>query len=83
MIVREVELKVVGKRAIHCSGCERTVERGLSRVPGVVRVEPSHEAQRIQLALDSQETSKEKVRRRLRALGWESRSPAQSERAGA
>lgn len=79
MTVEKIELKVVGERTIHCNGCERTIERDLSQVPGVVRVEPSHETQRIQLALDDERISLEAVQKRLRELGWKSRSPAPSE----
>lgn len=78
MTVEKAELKVVGERTIHCDGCERTIERGLSQIPGVVRVEPSHETQRIQLTLDDQRASLESIQMRLRELGWESRSPAAS-----
>ncbi len=78
MTVEKVELEVVGQRTIHCDGCERTIERGLSQMDGVVRVEPSHETQRIDLAIDSEKVSLVKVRERLHELGWESRSPSSS-----
>lgn len=66
-----VKLKVVGANTIHCSGCERTVEFALSRMPGVERVKADHATQDIEFVLTSEGTNLEQVKANLEWIGYE------------
>jgi copper chaperone CopZ len=66
-----IKLKVVGDNAIHCSGCERTVEFTLSQLPGVESVKADHQTQSIEFALTSSETDLEKVKADLDWIGYQ------------
>ena len=69
--VNTIKLKVVGQQTLHCSGCERTAEFTLSRLPGVKSVKADHKAQTIQVSLASDETDIEKVKAELEWIGYE------------
>ncbi len=66
-----LNLKVVGQHTLHCSGCERTAEFTLSRLPGVKSVKADHKAQTIQISLASDEIDLEKVKAELDWIGYE------------
>ena len=68
---KTLNLKVVGQHTLHCSGCERTAEFTLSRLPGVESVKADHKAQTIQVSLESDETDLEKVKAELEWIGYE------------
>ena len=60
----------VRKGAIHCEGCEATIERFLSRVPGVQDVKASEEAQVVQVTWDPDTIDADQVRAELDGLGY-------------
>ena len=68
---KRVELKVVGDRSIHCSGCESTVKFMLSRIPGLQEVEADHQTQLIQFEFDPELADLEKVKAELEWIGYE------------
>lgn len=81
MAVKKVVLEVVGEQTIHCAGCEATIRRGLGQLPGVLRVEPSRRTQRVQVTLDTAQTSLEALQKHLAWMGWDNR-PAGGETDG-
>ena len=68
---KRVELKVVGERTIHCSGCESTVKFTLSRIPGLEEIEADHQTQRIQFEIDPEVADLETVKAELEWIGYE------------
>ena len=60
----------VRKGAIHCEGCEATIERFLARVPGVQAVKASEKAQVVQVTWDPDELGNDEVRAKLDELGY-------------
>ncbi|MFQ5923442.1 MAG: heavy-metal-associated domain-containing protein [Anaerolineales bacterium] len=68
---RRVQLKVVGERTIHCSGCENTVEITLSRIPGLEEIRADHETQLIEFDFGSGEADLDKVKAELEWIGYE------------
>ncbi|MFQ5944377.1 MAG: heavy-metal-associated domain-containing protein [Anaerolineales bacterium] len=68
---RSIQLKVVGDRTIHCSGCEDAVKFTLSRMAGLEEIEANHRSQLIQFQLDPALTDLEKVREELEWIGYE------------
>jgi len=68
---KRVELKVVGERTIHCSGCESTVKFTLSRIPGLEQIEADHQTQLIQFEFNPGVADLEKVKAELQWIGYE------------
>ncbi|MCH7566720.1 MAG: heavy-metal-associated domain-containing protein [Nitrospirae bacterium] len=68
---KRVELKVVGERTIHCSGCESTVKFTLSQNPGLKEIEADHQTQVIQFEFDPEITDLETVKADLEWIGYE------------
>ena len=60
----------VRRGAIHCEGCEATIERFLSRVPGVEIVKASEESQLVQVTWDPDAIGADQVRAKLDELGY-------------
>lgn len=60
----------VRKGAIHCEGCEATIERFLPRVPGVQAVKASEKSQVVQVTWDPDELGNDEVRAKLDELGY-------------
>lgn len=75
MTIKKIVVEVIGDQPIHCSGCENTIRRGLSQVPGVRQVEPSQKTQRIELTLDIDKVTLEAVREKLNWMGWQTSNP--------
>jgi len=71
MSVKSITLKVTGDRTFHCSGCENTIRRALSQLPGVRRAAPSRKTQQIELILDTDQTPVREVQEKLDWMGWE------------
>jgi len=74
MTIQTVVLEVIGEQTIHCNNCENTIRRRLMQLPGVQRVEASHNSQRIDLTLDTDRISLEAVREQLDWMGWQTRT---------
>ena len=60
----------VRKGAINCEGCEATIERFLSRVPGVQVVKASAEAQVVRVTWDPNAIGVDEVQAELDGLGY-------------
>ena len=60
----------VKKGAIHCEGCEATIERFLSRLPGVQVVKASEEAEVVKVTWDPNECGVDEVKAKLEELGY-------------
>ncbi len=68
---KQIQLRVVGERTIHCSGCERTVEYTLSRIPGVDQIKADHKTQLIEFELSPDLTDLEEVKADLEWIGYQ------------
>ena len=66
-VTEEIRVK---KGAIHCEGCEATIERFLSRVPGVQVVKASEESQVVQVTWDPDAIDAYRIRAELDGLGY-------------
>jgi P-type Cu+ transporter len=60
----------VRKGAIHCSGCEATIERFLSRIPGVQVVKASEASQAVRVTWEPEVLGIDEVRAKLDELGY-------------
>jgi len=78
MAIKTIVLEVIGDQTIHCQGCENTIRRGLKQLPGVRRVEPSHKTQRIELTLDTDQTTLDAACDKLNWMGWQTRHPEEA-----
>lgn len=68
---KTLTLRVIGDQTMHCSGCERTVQFTLSRLPGVQRVKADHKTQRIELQVGSEAADLEKLKAELDWIGYQ------------
>jgi copper chaperone CopZ len=68
---RDVTLKVVGDRTIHCGGCENTIVVSISKIPGVEQVEADRDSQLIQFELQPGEAQLALVTAELETLGYQ------------
>lgn len=67
----------IAVRGIHCEACERTIERALSRLPGVLQVKADHGDAMVHLVMrEGQDGLEESVQSRLSELGFEPVRPA-------
>ena len=60
----------VRKGVIHCEGCEATIERFLSRVPGVEAVKASEESQVVLVTWDPDAIGVQQIQAKLDELGY-------------
>lgn len=67
--VEEFQL-IVRDEAIHCDGCESRIETVLKQLPGVLRAKADHVTQIVTLALDSERTPLDEVKRKLAFAGF-------------
>ena len=65
MTIETKTLKVIGKRTMHCGGCERAVKFALKQLSGVQSVEASYKTQRIDLTLDAEALEMARMHREL------------------
>ncbi len=65
-----ISLKVTGDQTIHCASCENAIQRAVSMLPGVRSVKANHRTQRIEVNLDSDQTSAEQLRAKLDWMGY-------------
>ena len=66
-VTQDVRVK---KGSIHCEGCEATIERYLSSVPGVQIVSASREAQAVRVTWNPAEIGIDEVKAKLVELGF-------------
>lgn len=55
---------------IHCDGCERTVTRALTQLPGVARVEASAVTKKVLVDFNAQNLEESRIREALQAAGY-------------
>ncbi len=67
-VTEEIKMR---KGAIHCAGCEPTIERFLSRVPGVQAVKASEKTQVVNVTWDPEQATEGQLREKLVELGFE------------
>lgn len=60
----------VRKGAIHCEGCEATIERNLSGIPGVQVVKASEADQVVRISWDPSEVAAADLKAKLADLGY-------------
>jgi copper chaperone len=63
--------EVTGEQKMDCEGCEHAVQRSLTRLPGVRRVQADHQTQRVVVQLDPAHTDAESIKARLAASGYQ------------
>jgi cation transport ATPase len=63
--------EVVGSQRINRAGCERTIQRSLSRLAGIRQIQADHQTQRIVVLAESLQTTTEEVCARLEACGYQ------------
>lgn len=68
---KNIKLKVIGERTMHCGGCASTVQFTLSQLPGVREVNANFKTQNIEVVLTSDETDLEKVKAELDWIGYQ------------
>ncbi len=68
---RDVTLRVVGDRTIHCGGCENTIKVSISRIPGVEQVQADRNSQLIQFEIPTGEAELALVKAELETIGYE------------
>jgi copper chaperone CopZ len=69
-MTEKLNLEIMGEQTMHCSGCERTVQFTLARVPGVRSVKANHKTQTIEIDLIPDQTDLEKVKAELEWIGY-------------
>ena len=57
--------------AMHCAGCENTVQNALRRTDGVISADADHRTDSVKLRFDDVQVSEEQIRERIKALGFE------------
>jgi Cu+-exporting ATPase len=70
-MTRSVECTVIGEQQIHCASCEQRIERALRQVEGVQDVRASAESQQVLATIDAGRVGSERLREKLRELGYE------------
>ena len=71
MAQETVTLRVSGDRLMQCAGCENACKAALSRVPGVLTADASHQTQNIQVAYDPEKASIEDMKAVLLKAGYQ------------
>ena len=62
---------VTGEQKMDCEGCENAVQRSLTRLPGVRRVQADHHTQRVVVQVDTAQTDAEAIKARLAVSGYQ------------
>jgi len=61
----------IGVQEIHCASCENRIRTALSRLPGVLTVDPRHETNEVRIQFDAAQVSDEHLRAKLSELGFD------------
>jgi copper chaperone len=72
-VTAAVRTQVVAVRGMHCGGCERTVTRAVSALPGVERADADFVAEEVAVRFDPGRVDVEAIRAAVRDAGF---SPA-------
>ncbi len=70
-MIETCTFEVVGPQRMDCEGCENAVQRSLTRLPGVHRVQADHHTQRVVVQLDTAHTEASAIKARLAASGYQ------------
>lgn len=63
--------EVTGSQRMDCEGCENAVQRSLTRLPGVRKVQADHHTQRVVVQLDTAQTDADAVKAQLATAGYQ------------
>lgn len=63
--------KTLEVRGMTCRGCENAVRNALRRLGGVIKAEPDHRADRVDVRFDPDRVSEEDVKDRIRSAGYD------------
>ena len=63
--------EVTGSQRMDCEGCENTIQRSLTRLPGVRQVQADHHTQRVVVLVDTAQTDAEAIQARLAVSGYQ------------
>jgi copper chaperone CopZ len=66
-----VETKALRVTGMHCAGCEQRVTRVLEQLPGVKVLCASHEADEVEVRVNTTQTTYDEIRQCVAALGYE------------
>jgi len=56
---------------IHCASCETTIRTALSRLPGVVAVDPEQDSNEVRIQFNPRQVSEDQLRAKLSEVGYE------------
>ena len=70
-MIETCTFEVIGPQLMDCEGCENAVQRSLTRLPGVHRVQADHHTQRVIVQLDPTQTDAEAIKARLAVSGYQ------------
>jgi len=70
-MIETCTFEVIGPQRMDCEGCEHAVQRSLTRLPGVRRVQADHDTQRVVVQLDTAQTNAEVIKARLATSGYQ------------
>lgn len=54
-----------------CTGCENAVRNALTRLDGVIKIDPDHTADKVGVRFDEARLSTDEIKERIRAAGYE------------
>lgn len=63
--------KTLDVRGMTCEGCENAVRNALTRLDGVIKVEPDHAADRVALRFDEDRVSEDQIKERIKLAGYD------------
>jgi copper chaperone CopZ len=70
-MIETCTFEVTGPELMDCEGCENAVQRSLTQLPGVRRVQADHHTQRVVVQLDLAQTDAETIKARLALSGYQ------------
>ena len=56
---------------MHCAGCAQTIEKGLSRLPGIESAQVNFASEKLTAAYDPQQTDPQAISAKVRDLGYQ------------
>jgi copper chaperone CopZ len=70
-MIETCTFEVIGPQRMDCAGCENAIQRSLTRLPGVRRVQADHHTQHVVVQLDPAQTDAEAIKARLALSGYQ------------
>lgn len=62
--------EVIGVRGMHCGGCERTVSRAVSALPGVAEARADFVAEEVEVTFEPARVGTDAIRSAVHAAGF-------------